>query len=301
MKDQLVIRKTGTIVCDLVEATPVVWQGRLYRYEYVRGRYYQPNLGGREYARFVDVATGKCSPAFGHDHVLGCAHVANERLYAYASSGWGGEQVRVFWSDDMEQWESAVALDLPGWGIYNTSVCAGPEGYLMAFECGEPAELVGKRFTIFFARSDDLVNWEVLDPQVYRYSAERYTACPAIRYCNGYYYMFYLEALHDREPTEYQEWLVRSPDLLEWELSPLNPVLAADEHDRKPAEGGRFTEAELQRLTEAVNINSSDMDLCEFEGRTHIVYSWGNQHGVEHLAGAIYDGPLEQFLQGWYA
>ncbi len=34
------IRKLGTIVCDLVEATPVVFKGRLYRFEYVRDQYY---------------------------------------------------------------------------------------------------------------------------------------------------------------------------------------------------------------------------------------------------------------------
>jgi hypothetical protein len=30
------------------------------------------------------------------------------------------------------------------------------------------------------------------------------------------------------------------------------------------------------------------------------VYSWGNQQGVEHLAEAVYDGSLKQFLHGWF-
>ena len=50
-----------------------------------------------------------------------------------------------------------------------------------------------------------------------------------------------------------------------------------------------------------MNINNSDMDFCEYEGRVIINYSWGNQRGVEHLAEATYDGTVSQFLLGWYA
>ena len=52
---------------------------------------------------------------------------------------------------------------------------------------------------------------------------------------------------------------------------------------------------ECIRKTQSVH-----MDLCEFEGRTRIVYSWGNQKGIEHLAEAVYDGPLQAFLEGFF-
>jgi hypothetical protein len=42
------------------------------------------------------------------------------------------------------------------------------------------------------------------------------------------------------------------------------------------------------------------MDFCEFRGRTVITYSWGNQQGTEFLAEAVYDGPLESFLMGFF-
>ncbi len=38
------ITKLGTI-CDLVETTPVVFKGRLYRLEYVRQRYWNNDAG----------------------------------------------------------------------------------------------------------------------------------------------------------------------------------------------------------------------------------------------------------------
>ena len=54
------------------------------------------------------------------------------------------------------------------------------------------------------------------------------------------------------------------------------------------------------RVANAVDANNSDIDFCEWQGRLVINYSWGNQQGVEHLAEAVYDGSLAQFLRGWF-
>lgn len=295
-----VIEKLGTVECDLVEATPIVWEGRLLRYEYVRSKYYTPNLGKPTYFRFVDWDTGEVvSSDFAKDYVLGCAFNDGEQMWAFGSNTWGGDEVRAFWSDDLQVWESETALDLPGWGIYNTSVCRGGEGYTMAFEVGEPKDLVGTRFTIFFARSDDLRDWEVLSEE-HNHTQERYAACPALRYLDGLYYMVYLEAMTHMEPTNWQLYIARSPDLVGWELSDANPVLAASDEDRQVANPNLGEECR-ERITSAVDINNSDFDLCEYEGETYINYSWGNQHGVEHLAAAVYHGPMDEFFKGWFA
>ena len=50
----------------------------------------------------------------------------------------------------------------------------------------------------------------------------------------------------------------------------------------------------------ARNTNNLDLDFCEYQGRLIINYSWGNQHGVEYLAEAVYEGTQEQFLRGWF-
>ncbi|MFP3905336.1 MAG: hypothetical protein ACLFWB_13915, partial [Armatimonadota bacterium] len=277
------IEKLGTVECDLVEATPVVWEGRLLRFEYVRSKYYEPNLGQPPYFRFVDWNNAEVvSSRFAEGYVLGCAYTEGERMWAFGSNAWGGEEVGVLWSDDLQTWNSQTALNLPAWGIYNTSVCRGPEGYTMAFEVGEPEELVGQRFTIFFARSDDLRTWEVLGEE-HNHTRARYAACPALRYVNGMYYMVYLEAITHMDPTNWQLYIARSADLIDWELSDHNPVMAASEDDRKVANPD-LDEQCRQRIVSAVNINNSDFDMCEYEAKTYINYSWGNQHGVEHLA-----------------
>ncbi|VAX26605.1 hypothetical protein MNBD_IGNAVI01-2938, partial [hydrothermal vent metagenome] len=41
-------------------------------------------------------------------------------------------------------------------------------------------------------------------------------------------------------------------------------------------------------------------DFCEFNGQLIINYSWGDQHGSEFLAEAVYKGTLKQFLKGWF-
>jgi alpha-L-fucosidase len=296
MPDKPLIRKLGTLACDLVEATPVVFHNRLYRFEYVR-RQYKPNTTGDSYFRFMDVATGEPTPAFAHGYHLGSAFVDGDVAYAFGVDIWDGEEIRVFWSADMTHWESQTALRLPGWGLFNTSVCQARDGYVMAFEVGQAPQDIGVRFTNYFATSPDLRHWELLPPDRYVFATDRYTACPALRYLSDdRYYMLYLEALPG---PEYEMYLTRTPDLMNWELSPLNPVLAPSAGDKLIANPD-LTCAERAHIEPAQNRNNSDMDLCEFDGRTIIVYAWGNQVGTEFLAEAVYDGPLEDFMMGFF-
>ena len=288
------IKKLGTIDCDLVEATPIVFHGRLYRFEYVRPGY-EPNKTGASYFRFIDVASGEPTASFAAGYNLGSAYVDQDTVYVYGVKGWGTPNIYVFWSNDLENWSSRPALKLPGWEIYNTSVCKGRGRYVMAFEVGKPPEVVGRAFTSRFAESTDLVHWNLLDePHVY--TKARYSACPALRFIDDLYYMIYLEA---RPGPTYESHVVRSKDLIHWESSPLNPVLQFSPEDKHIA-NPKLTAAQRGRIAEAVNRNNSDVDLCEFEGKVVIYYSWGNQQGIEHLAEAVFDGTMESFLRGFF-
>lgn len=288
-----IIRKLGTIDCDMVETTPVVFRGRLYRFEYVRPNYHG-NPTGESYFRFVDVESGEMTPPFARGYHLGSAHVRDDVVYVYGVERWGGSEVRVFWSEDLETWSSRTALELPGWGLYNTSVCKGPDRFVMAFEVGEPPEVVGVRFTIYFAESQDLLDWKVVPGCVF--SKDRYTACPVVRFSKGYYYMIYLEA---KPGPLYEPHIVRSRDLAGWEDSPLNPVMSPSSEDKLVADP-RLTPEQRKRIERAVNVNNSDVDLCEFGGKVVIYYSWGDQLGTEHLAQAVYEGTLEEFFEGFF-
>ena len=286
------IIKLGTIDCDLVETTPIVFKGEVYRYEYVRQGYWD-NKTDDSYSRFVNHKTGKSSLSFAKGFHLGSAFVHNGTVYVTAVDIWDGEQIHIFSSSDLKNWESWLAIELPGYGIFNTSLTWAENKFVLMFEIGRPKEETGERFTARFATSMDLKNWEVL-PSDHNYAKDRYTAPHCLRYLDGYYYNFYLEA-HEG----YEMRVVRSRDMVHWDSSSLNPVLKASADDKKIANGELSKELQ-KRIASAKDINNSDIDFCEFDGKLIINYSWGNQHGEEFLAEAIYKGSLKQFLKGWF-
>ena len=169
-----VIKKLGTIDCDMVETTPIVFHDRLYRFEYVRDNF-KGNTTGRSYFRFIDVATGEPTPPFAREYHLGSAFVDGDSVYVYGVSKWGGPHVHVFWSKDLAAWKEQTAMELPGWEIFNTSVCKGRTAYVMAFEIGAPKEEAGNPFTMRFAESDDLRNWRLTAKECV-YTKARYSA-----------------------------------------------------------------------------------------------------------------------------
>ncbi len=288
------IRKLGTLDLDMVEATPVVFKDRLYRFEYVR-KDYKSNASGDSYFRFIDVKTGAATPAFAHGRDLGCAYAEGESMWAFGVDNWDGTKIIAFRSTDLKTWEEHPALELPGWGLFNTSVCKAGDRYIMAIEVGKPPEVVGVPFTSRFAESRDLKTWKLL-PEDRVFSKERYSACPSIRFLDGWFYMTYLEA---RPGPKYETYIVRSRDLIRWDSSPFNPVLAASEQDKAIA-NPKLTIEQRAKIAAAVDRNNSDVDFCEFQGRTVIYYSWGNQQGTEFLAEAEYAGPLASFLRGFF-
>src|SRR5262245_9398766 len=127
------IRKLGTLDLLVVETTPVVYRDRLYRFEYVR-KEYAANKTGDSYFRFIDVETGKTTTAFASGFDLGCAYADGGAMWVFGVDNWDGENIEVFRSNDLEHWEQRRALKLPGWGLFNTSVCKADDRYVMAIE-----------------------------------------------------------------------------------------------------------------------------------------------------------------------
>lgn len=291
--DSPAIKKLGTIDCDMVETTPVVFQGKLYRFEYVRDNY-KPNTTGKSYFRFREPSSGDVTPAFAQGYHLGSAFVDSDTMYVFGVSKWGGPAIQVFWSKDLKEWKDQTALNLPGWEIFNTSVCKTPDCFVMAFEIGAPPEETGNGFTMRFAASKDLKVWGVT-PKECVYTKERYSACPALRWIDGLYYMVYLEAYKGF----YAPNIVRSRDLVKWEESPFKPIMKHSDEDKKIA-NPKLTAEEKDQIAKAENLNNSDVDFCEFQGKTVITYSWGNQKGIEFLAEAVYDGSEAGFLRGFF-
>ena len=302
------IDRLGTIVTHMVETTPIVFKGKLYRFEWVRENdpkqaIRDPNNKlGYDHFRFIDVKTGEATEPFAKDYRFGSAFVGGDTVYVTGSGregGWYGKHVKVFASKDLKNWESWYAIEPGKYGICNTSIAKADGKYVLMFEIWLPPEEAGVRFTARFATSTDLKKWTITPPQCV-YAKDRYTAPHALRYLDGWYYNFYLEKLKEEGEARYETRVVRSRDLIHWERSPRNPVLRFKPEEDKKIANDKLTKSELDQIAKARDINNSDIDFCEYDGKLVIYYTWGDQLGTEFLAEARYDGTEEQFLRGWF-
>ncbi len=300
------IRRHGTIKYGTVESTPIVFGDTLYRFEYNRPsrsdhlkavNRYNPNPWSSFH--FIDLKTGRQTPSFAKNHHLGSAFTDGGVMYAIGVDGeWGCDTLHIFRSTDLETWECPGELHLPGWKIFNTGVCKMNGVYTLLMEISEPVEEAGTSpFTFRFATSTDMIHW-TLTPTECVFQKDRYAGAPAIYAIgDGYYYVLYLEAYPG--PC-YAQCIARSKDLKNWEYSPINPMMMYSEAEDKQIANPFLTIEEQQQIADALDINNSDVELCEFNGRTIIYYSWGNQRGMEFLAEASYEGTLASFLQAWF-
>ncbi len=200
-------------------------------------------------------------------------------------------------SSDLIHGETLPARTFPeDVGIYNTSVCRGPDRYVMAIEIGGTNPVVGRPFTCAFAQSQNLIDGELLPTDRCEYDRSRYTACPTIR-CGEFYDMIYPEGVSCHRWIPY---IVRTVDFEHFEPGVKNPGMFFSGEDKKCPTPNHWIGNSLRPFAHSMNCNRSDADLCELEGKTVILYSWGNQLGREFLAQAEYDGKMEDFLASFF-
>lgn len=259
---------------DMCEVSPVVWQGKPCLMECVR-----PASGGTAkdyYLLLRDGDSGAELAKFAEGYSLACAFVHDTVFYAFASrfedNNWN--DVTKFKSADLKTWEQKVVIKQESnEHLFNSSVCKGPNGFVMAYETKDPAY---PAFTIKFAESKDLDTWTKRTETPF--GTDRYTACPCIRYANGHYYLMYLE--HRTPRWFFEEYIARSTDLVSWELSAMNPMLTVEDIKE--------------------GINASDVDVVEFGGKSYIYYAVGDQLTWMNIERVTYPGSLADYLEGWF-
>ncbi len=257
---------------NICEVAPVEWQKRLALMKCNR-----PVSGGSARDYFLtleDAESGRQLVRFAQGYGLASALVEHGTLSVFASRFASGtwNNVTVFKSKDLQNWTDKVALNQEREHLFNSSVCRGKNGFVMAYESDDPRFTP---FTIKFATSKDLENWTKLPDALF--GADRYAACPCIRYVNGWYFLLYLE--HRTPRWFFQTYLARSKDLKQWELSAANPVLTPGQND---------------------GVNASDPDLVEFQGQTYLYYSVGDQRTWSKLKRAVYPGRMADFFASFF-
>jgi beta-xylosidase len=228
------------------------------------------------YLLLRDAETGEEMARFAEGYGLACCHVHDGVFHAFASR-WGDDgswnDVTMFKSTDLQNWEQKVVISQENEHLFNSSVCEGPEGFVMAYESNDGAY---PAFTTKFAKSADLENWTKLPESTF--GTDRYTACPCVQYCDGYYYVLYLER---RSPRHYFEtYVTRSKDLKTWKLASGNPVLVPDSIDD--------------------GINASDPEIIEIDGKTYVYYAVGDQLTWMNIKHAQFAGSMQAFFEHWF-
>ncbi|MDP6054897.1 MAG: hypothetical protein QF879_21365, partial [Candidatus Latescibacteria bacterium] len=262
------IVKKGTIRTFLCETTPFVFKGRLYRFEAIRAGFINDRVESpdKDYFQIVDQSTGEVSEPFARSYRFGSAFVDGDTVYVTGTNGNAGKQVWIFASKNLKDWQSWKSLDLPGFGMWNTSLCKADDHYAMMMEISKPANQAGVGFTARFAISHDLKNWELTGPEC-AHTKERYSADGSLRYMDGYYYYFYSEA-YDRSGAAYAEQyntgyrtdVVRSRDMIHWQGSEFNPVLISS-----PEDEGRIANSELTEEQRGWIAESAMADICNYD------------------------------------
>lgn len=173
--------------------------------------------------------------------------------------------------------------------------CAYVEGdtvYVIATK--ETHGWCGDTLTVF--TSKDLLHWTLRPEECNRRLGGTAISPHCLRYADGWYYLFSTVGGY---PTGWVLLLDRSRDLKTWEPSPFNPMMVPQQEDRLIA-NQKLTADQRNRIANAADRNNSDIDFCESNGQLIINYSWGNQHGIEHIAEAEFAGTEAQFLTGWF-
>ena len=280
------------------EMTPFVWNGRLMRLELAdKSKGTDPNA--ITYACIRDVEGKNILSYFAEDSYYHSAYVEDGVCYVLGVDKNERGTIRVYESKDLINWSNRPLLSNPGWVYYNSSLTKGPDGYVILMEASHPKEHVGPcPFTFFFATSPDLKTWKFMDYDL-GFSKQRYMGGPWMKYSEGWYYVISVTALPCNHYTNY---IYRTKDFKDWYVGYYNPILMPSNDDKKISPRAADIDDEFMNriLTDGFNINNSDIDMCDYNGKVYMNYACGNQLGFYYMAEAECEGTVAEFLKSYF-
>lgn len=277
------LRKVAVTDDVWVETSPVIWQNRFYRLEFIRKNCPQSSMPGVNFAQIRDMEKNRIVTTCMEGFELHSAFVWKNHFYVFAT-----DYLNIFMSRSFDlSWWSVPQMVLNNRSVHiqhqNNSVCWDGERFIMAVDLlGGPYN-----FTICFAESRDLQEFRYVPGAVYR--NDMYTSCPNLYYSEGYFYLIHLRTTRD---WWFETFLTRSKDLVHWQDAPHNPMLSPN------------PEQALHRLATAKGFecNASDLELIEIDGKTVGYFSGGGQKegadGSHQIA--EFDGPMSALFRHYY-
>lgn len=255
-----------------MEAAPVVLNEKLLVITFERG-------GSESFGRNIVIYDGKSYQEIARipwDKGLGSAIVVDNELYVFGSSDWSKYSNCIFKAHVILEKKPRIASEDKIYcaennnRIFNTSVAKTDSGYVVAYEEDENKSNI---FYTSFLESNSLKSFKKLSTN---FRKGTYTACPTIRFSEGYYHLFFL----DRDSSVsgfpiYSTKMVFAKKLNE--LVPNTSVLVLDPFD-------------------GLSVNNSDMDFMEFAGKTYLFFSESDQRTWAKVYRANYNASESKFL-----
>jgi alpha-L-fucosidase len=291
--------KKGTVAPIMGETTPFVFKDRLYRLE--------------NWQKFMEIPRATCGERYMEDvvriwdvekdqmvsvplvgHSFAASFVWDNIVYVFAAAHPANNQWRTVTeitlttSDDLVNWTppEVVLQAESGEHLFNVAVCRGTDGFIMLYETDDQQ---WPKFTFKYCASDDLRHWTLIPDAVY--GREKYVGGPALYYEGDWYYTLYLQDLGGKWETR----ITRSHDLVHWEDAPVDrPFLTFDE-------GRIFQYWQHNELCTVQEINASDAELCEWQGKTIVYFNGGDQQSAGDLQLAVFEGSPQQLFETFFA
>lgn len=277
------------------EVTPFVFNGRLYRLEnFPRSKAFplrEPQYDFHcDEIRVRDVERDCLVSLVLRNHYFGAGFVWENRVYVFAGDyeadrpWWHIRRIVMTSSDDLIRWTPPrVVLESENnEHLFNTAVCRGPDGFIMLYETNDAR---WPPFTFKYCRSQDLVNWTRIPDAIYGH--DKYVGGPALYFEGDWYYTLYLHAMGSTWETR----ITRSRDLVHWTDAPEGRPFLPHNPRHRP-----FPEL----FPDVYELNASDAELCEWQGRTLVYFLGGNQQGVNDLQVAEFAGSPRELLEHYF-
>lgn len=280
---------------QLVETTPFVWRDHLYLLENWQKQW---ELDGdptwdrfkEDVARIRDLDSQEivATPLTGY--AFASAFVWDDSIYVFAGDYGEGKpwrhitEIVMTKSSDMLNW-SAPEVVLTAENnefLFNTAVCHDGKRFIMLYETNDkrwPA------FTFKYCESNDLVNWRLIPDAIF--GREKYVGGPALYHEGGHYYTLYLHALDGAWETR----IARSTDLIHWEEAPTDRPFVTYNTARHSA---------FRKGTRISEVNASDAELCDWQGKTLVYFTGGDQQYAGDLQSAEFAGTPQELLESYF-
>ena len=283
------------------EVTPFVFKDRFYRIENFKRAEDLPGTPLTEMFhedgfRIRDIEKDCVISVPLLNHYFATAFVWQEKVYIFCGDyewdrpWWHIRKIQMICSSDLITWSKpkTVVEAEKAESMFNISICHNGDKFIMLYETDDKR---WPKFTFKFCESDNLTDWHLIKDALY--GTDKYVGGPAMYFVDGYYYVTYVNFVgkNSLDNNCYDTRIARSKDLFNWEDASCNKPFIEFDSSRKTAP---------EHYPDAWEINASDAEMHEWQGKTIVYFNGGDQMTCGDLQVAEYPGKMKDLVEAFF-